>query len=51
MPDLEITIEEFRDVLKKEYSEKGIFSPEPNSGKERELFEQWKKGKNKLAQE
>ena len=43
------SIEDFRKLIKEEYTSKGVIPPEPDSQEERELFLLWLKGKEHLS--
>lgn len=44
------SLEEFRKILTKEYTSKGVKPPSPDGEKEKLLFQQWIKGKNKFQE-
>ncbi len=43
-----MTIEEFRKIITREYTEKGALPPAPGSAKEQELFKKWLAGAAKI---
>lgn len=44
------SLEEFRKLIRDQYSSKGIIPPAADSAEEKKLYEQWLKGKEKLEQ-